>query len=148
MPERLVLIAIAVVDFEGFEILAEDALGTGQEARAVLNLFEIGYIEVFTHLTNVHQAGMTTARDAFQRVAFLLVVVHPEIAPDTDVRGILRIDGHLLIDGYAVFALSIVASNLFCQIAFDGCVLILNLLVNHHNRIVGLSLDEDEARGW
>ena len=67
---------------------------------------------------------MTTARDAFQRVAFLFVVIYPEIAPDTNVCGIAVINGNLLIDGYAVFALSIVVSNLFCQIAFDGCVVI------------------------
>ena len=109
MPERFVLIAIAVVNLESFEILSENTLGTGQETRAVLNLFEVGHIEGFTPLTDVHQAGMTAARDAFQRVVHLFVVVHPEIAPDTDVCGIAAIDGHLLVDGYAVFALSIVA---------------------------------------
>ena len=41
MPDRLMLIAIAVVDLEGFEILSENALGTGQEKGAVLNLFEV-----------------------------------------------------------------------------------------------------------
>ena len=41
MSERLMLIAIAVVDLEGSEILAENALGSGQETRAILNLFEV-----------------------------------------------------------------------------------------------------------
>lgn len=41
MPERLMLIAIAVVDLEGFEILAENALGTWLETGTVLNLFEV-----------------------------------------------------------------------------------------------------------
>ena len=87
MSEPLVLIAIAVVNLEGFEILSENTLGTGQETRAVLNLFEVGHIEGFTPLTDVHQARMTTARDTFQRVAFLFVVVHPEITPDTGELG-------------------------------------------------------------
>ena len=146
MSEPLVLIAIAVVNLEGFEILAENALGTGQETGTILYLIKCRHKEVFTHLTDVHQARMTTARDTFQRVAFLFVVVHPEITPDTDVCGIIRIDSHLLIYGYAVFALSIEASNLFCQIAFDGCVVILHLLVNHHNRLVGILLFEDDER--
>ena len=38
MPERLMLIAIAVVDLKGLEIISEDALGAGQETGAVLNL--------------------------------------------------------------------------------------------------------------
>ena len=41
MSERFVFIAIAVVDLEGFEIFSEDALGTGQESGAILNLFEV-----------------------------------------------------------------------------------------------------------
>ncbi len=41
MSERLMLIAIAVVDLEGFKILSENELGTGQETRAILNLFEV-----------------------------------------------------------------------------------------------------------
>ena len=36
VPEPLMLIAIAVVDLEGFEIFSEDALGTGQETGACL----------------------------------------------------------------------------------------------------------------
>ena len=48
------LIAIAVVDLKSFEILAENALGTGQETGAVLNLLKCRHIEVFTHLADVH----------------------------------------------------------------------------------------------
>ena len=60
MSERFVLIAIAVVDLEGFEILAENALGTWLEMGAVLYLFEVRHIKAFTYLTDVHQTGMTT----------------------------------------------------------------------------------------
>ena len=146
MLEHFVLITSAVVDLEGFEILSENALGTGLEARTVFYLFEVGHIEAFTHLTDMHQSRMTTARDAFQRITFLLVVVHPEIAPYTDVGGIIRIDSHLLAYGYAVLTWCIVTRNLFCQIAVNGCVVILQLLVNHHNLLVGILLIENDER--
>ena len=54
MPERLMLIAVAVMYLECFEILTENTLGTWQETGTVLYLLEVGYIIVIAYLADVH----------------------------------------------------------------------------------------------
>ena len=66
------------------------------------------------------RSSWAAARDAFQRVAHLIVVEHPEIAPYENVLGITLVNSYYAVDRYAVFTFGILATDGVCQIAVNG----------------------------
>ena len=86
---------------------------------------------------------MAAARDAFQRVAHLIVVEHPEIAPYENVLGITLVNSHYAVDRYAVFTLCIFAADGVCQIAVNGREIVCFPLIDKHNSFVLVLLIED-----
>ena len=60
-PKLLTLLIVTMNSAEGIELISEDALGRGQELRAILHLVESCHLEGIPHLPNVHQSRVTAA---------------------------------------------------------------------------------------
>ena len=86
---------------------------------------------------------MAAARDAFQRVAHLIVIEYPEIAPYENVLGITLVNSHYAVDRYAVFTLCITATDGVCQIAVNGREIVCFPLIDKHDSFVLVFLVED-----
>ena len=83
--QSFAILLIAVDGFKRIELVTEDLLGRRQVTGAILHLVEGSHFKALFCLSDVHQSRMAAARDAFQRVAHLIVVEDPEIAPYEDV---------------------------------------------------------------
>ena len=117
--QLLAFLLIAVDCLEGIEFIAKDFLGCGQVAGAIPYLVECCYLEALIGLLQVHQAWVTATRDAFQRVAHLVVVEHPVVAPHKDVSCIVLVNSHDVVDRYTMLPFCILLPEYFCQIAVD-----------------------------
>ena len=87
---------------------------------------------------------MTATGDAFQRVADLIVVEHPVVAPHADIVGIAVVDCHDSADGHTMFALRIVFADFVNQIAVDGRTIGGQLFIDEHHLLVLVFLVEDD----
>ncbi len=119
-PQPLSCFRIAVDGMKCVVLLTEDSLGRGQVSGTVLHLVEAGHLKAIFCLSDVHQSGMVAAGNAFQRVARLIVVEHPEVAPNKNVLSIPLIDSHDGVNGHTMLALGIKLADDIHQITVDG----------------------------